>query len=220
MARKIFMCLKLVRFLPGVPRRIPAISAPSVGPRRGNIVCRLSALLALWSFTGHAQQNSLTISNDVPAQTPYLEVSRGPHSRVMQSISTWTNAAGKSISKTNSYTELATGLSYKSEGQWIASSDQIQITANGAAATNGQHQVYFAANLNAAGAVDMVMPDGQHLTGIPMFLSYFDGTNSVLIGELQDSIGQLLPSLNQVLYTNAFTDIQAAVRYTVLATSS
>jgi len=48
-------------------------------------------------------------------------------------------------------------------------------------------------------------------------LTYFDSatSNSVVIAEVQDSTGQLLPSQNQVLYTNAFTGngLQADTRY-------
>src|ERR1700721_2221233 len=49
-----------------------------------------------------------------------------------------------------------------------------------------------------------------------MGLSYFDASTgqSVMIAALQDSLGQVLPSLNQVLYTNAFTNLEADVRYT------
>src|SRR5262249_50290421 len=39
-------------------------------------------------------------------------------------------------------------------------------------------------------------------------ISYYDGTNSVLIAELTNSIGQLVSS-NQVIFTNAFTDFAA-----------
>jgi hypothetical protein len=47
-------------------------------------------------------------------------------------------------------------------------------------------------------------------------LSYFDTATgkSVLIAELKDSHGQLLPTKNQVLYPDAFTDFKCSVRYT------
>ncbi|MDB6016693.1 MAG: hypothetical protein JWR19_1182 [Pedosphaera sp.] len=101
-------------------------------------------------------------------------------------------------------------------GQWVEASTEIQITPTGAIAAHGQHQVTFAANINTAGAIDLTTPEGKHLRGHILGLSYFDaatGTN-VLIAELKDSVGQLLPTKNQVLYADAFTDFQADVRYT------
>ncbi|HEX3799309.1 MAG TPA: hypothetical protein VH413_11455 [Verrucomicrobiae bacterium] len=116
--------------------------------------------------------------------------------------------------------ELATGLNHLVAGQWVASSEDIQLTPNGGAATNSQHQVYFSANINTPGSIDLVMPHGRHLTGTVLGLSLFDsgsGQNAI-IGQLQDSLGQILPTGNQVLYTNALvdsqTDFQADVLYT------
>ena len=70
-----------------------------------------------------------------------------------------TNDSGQPTYQTNSFTELATGLNYPSNGEWVASSENIQITAGGGAATNGQHQVYFAADINASNAVQITTPD-------------------------------------------------------------
>ena len=47
----------------------------------------------------------------------------------------------------------------------------------------------------------------------PLGLSYFDGTNSILIAELTNSIGVVVGS-NQVIYPDAFTDFKADLRYT------
>jgi len=60
------------------------------------------------------------------------------------------------------------------------------------------------------------MPDGRHLRSQVIGLAYYDEatSNSVMFAETKDSIGQLLQSSNQVIYTNAFTDFQADVRYT------
>src|SRR5690606_38497649 len=42
--------------------------------------------------------------------------------------------------------------------------------------------------------------------------SYLDGENSVLIAELQDSVGMLM-SPNTILYPSAFTDFKADLEY-------
>src|SRR5207249_2683163 len=78
------------------------------------------------------------------------------------------------------------------------------------------HQVSFLSNLNSPGAVDLTLPDGQHLVSQVYGLSYYDYSSgqSVLIAEVKDSIGQLLASSNQVFYADAFSDFQAGVLYT------
>jgi hypothetical protein len=162
--------------------------------------CRALAALAVFApLAQHAQQTD-------PAT--YSIVQNGPHSRVWQRVS--------AQSKTTSYTELATGLNHLVNGQWVESSETIQITPDGAAATNGQHQVYFPANINTSGGIHLVTPDGQDMRSDIVGLAYFDSatSNSVMIGELQDSTGELLPSQNQILYTNAFNGVDADVRYT------
>jgi archaellum component FlaF (FlaF/FlaG flagellin family) len=62
------------------------------------------------------------------------------------------------------YTELATGLNYtNASGQWVESKEQISILPNGtAAATNGQHKVYFPSDIYE-GVLEVVTPDGRHL---------------------------------------------------------
>lgn len=123
---------------------------------------------------------------------------------------------GTAIYRTNSFTELTTGLNRWNGSEWVAASDEIQLTQNGAVASNAQHQVVFAGNINTSGSIDLTMPDGRHLQSQIVGLAYFDEatSKSVMFAQTQDSIGQLLQSSNQVIYTNAFTDFQADVRYT------
>lgn len=173
----------------------------------------LPGLVVLFALNSQAQPPQLTATTGGGNQKSYFEVSRGPHSRVMQAVTTVTNAAGKIITKTNSYTELATGMSHKVGNHWVASSDQIQLTADGAEATNCQHKVHFSANLNSPGAIDLVTPEGHHMASDIAGLVYFDGVTNVVIAIPQDSIGQVLPALNEVLYTNAFSGVDADVLY-------
>ena len=97
----------------------------------------------------------------------------------------------------------------------MASSEQIEISQDGssASATNGQHQVYFPGDIYS-GVIKLVTPDGETLQSQPIGLSYFDGTNSVLIAMVTNSTGAILPSGNQVTYTNAFDGLDADMLYT------
>ncbi len=152
----------------------------------------------------------------VPAQdTPYAVVSKGANQQVWQKTTYETLPSGQMIPRVHQYTELATGLNYwdSTAGQWVESKEEIDILPNGtAAATNGQHQVYFPGDIYQ-GVIELVTPDGIHLQSRPLGLSYDDGTNTVLIAGLTNSIGQLVGS-NQVIYPDAFTDFKADLRYT------
>ena len=119
-----------------------------------------------------------------------------------------TNRSGTIIPRVHRYTELASGLTYwhPAANDWVASVEQIQPAPGGAAAIQGQHQVYFPANLYQ-GVIEMVTPEGQHLKSRPLCLSYFDGKQSAIIGTLTGCIGQIVGS-NQVLYAGAFTNAQ------------
>src|SRR6266508_839789 len=95
----------------------------------------------------------------------------GPHHRVWQSVTL--DQAGNLV--TNAYTELATGMHFwnPAANRWEESNEQFQITKDGhAIATNGQHSVVLAANINSAAAVDLLTHDGQRFVSNPMGLSF------------------------------------------------
>lgn len=172
-----------------------------------NIVAYLSILTLC-----QAQQTSQPTS-DVPSPTPYAIVSRDGNSRVWESTSYSLSPSGQVVPQVHRYTELATGLCYQQNGQWVDSQQQINILPDGsAAATNGQHQAYFPANIYN-GVITLITPDGLQLQSQPVGLSYDDGTNTVLIAELTNSVGELISS-NQIVYPNAFTGIDADLLYT------
>src|SRR5437867_8184614 len=141
-------------------------------------------------------------------------VEAGPHNRIWRNVSV--DERGQTI--TNSYTELTTGLNFWNPvaSRWEESKAQFQITKDGnAIATNGQHKVILAPNINSGGSVDLLTPDEKRFLSNPMGLSFHDtatGTN-VLIAEVKDCIGQFIPP-NVIFYDDAFTDIKAALRYT------
>jgi hypothetical protein len=173
--------------------------------------------LFLFSLGASAQaQQGLQDTNAVAAaSTNYIVADIGGNYRVwQQAVPAFTNESGQVTYRTNGYTELATGMNFLSNGQWVASSENIEITAGGGIATNGQHQVNFAANINTSNAIQITTPDGLQLNTHVMGLAYFDSAtgSNVLFAELQDSTGQLVTN-NQVVYPNAFTDCDADVRY-------
>jgi len=153
---------------------------------------------------------------NIPAPTPYQVVDRGANYKVWQRTIYEKMANGKTVSHVHSYTELASGMHYKdASGNWTESQDLIEAFPQGAIAQHGQYQVIFANNLNSAGAIDQQTPDGKRLRSNILGLAYYDSGSgqSVMIGEIQDSQGELISS-NQVLYPNAFDGVKADVRYT------
>jgi len=166
-----------------------------------------SSLVAWW----------LAASSQAQPQN-YSVIERGPHHSVMASV-TWTTnpITGKTFARTNCYTALATGMNRLQDNRWVPASTEIEVVPGGAIARNAAYTVSFAANLAAPGAIDCTTPDGKRLRSSIIGLSYFDAAtgDSVLIAELKDSAGELLPSGNQVLYPAAFTNLLADVLYTV-----
>src|SRR3984957_20238633 len=157
-----------------------------------------------------ADQNN---QQGVPTPTAYSIVENEANSRVWQRVTYETGPNGEQRQHVHKYTELATGLNHLVNGQWVESKEEIDVLPDGsAAATNGQHQVYFPADIYQ-GQIELVMPDGTQLHSRPMGMSYDDGTNTVLIAALTNSVGQLLSS-NQVIYPNAFVGFNADLLYT------
>ena len=158
-------------------------------------------------------QNNLQSREPQKRDTDYAITSKDGNSQVWEKTEYEPSADGKQIPHVHRYTELATGLNYLKDGQWTASKEEIQVLPDGgAAAVQGQHQVYFPGNIYQ-GEIELITPDGKHVKSRPMGLSYDDGQNTVLIAELKDSVGYLVSS-NQIVYPDAFTDFKADLRYT------
>ena len=138
------------------------------------------------------------------AHAGYNVVECGRNYRVLQST-----ASAGGAERVHRCVEVANGMNYtNASGQWLAAQEQIAILPQGgAAATQGQHQVYFPADI-ASGVLEVVTPDGRHLRSRPLGVSYDDGNNVVWIAQLQHSIGWLTQS-NQVTYPDAFAGINA-----------
>ena len=143
-------------------------------------------------------------------------VERGPHHRTVNYVSESIAPEGGAILRTNRYTELATGICYQNQaGEWLDSRELIEIVAGGALASQGPHHVAFAANVNTAGAINILTPDGKRLRSHVLGLAYTDAQTgqSVLIAQIRDSIGVLVGE-NRIVYADAFTELIADIRYT------
>lgn len=78
----------------------------------------------------------------MPPPTPWLITSRGPNENILQQTNYEVSPSGEVVARLNTYKAIATGLNHWSNGQWIPSSQTIDILANGSAeAIQGQHQV-------------------------------------------------------------------------------
>ncbi len=149
----------------------------------------------------------------IPAAKPYAITMQDANSRVWQRTVYELDPSGQLSERIQSFTELASGLNHLVNGQWVESSETIQILPNGTAvATNGQHQVYFPGDIYE-GQIQMVMPDGKRLISRPLVLNYFDGEKTAIIAVLTNSIGVVMGD-NQIIYPNAFSGIKADLRYT------
>ncbi len=147
----------------------------------------------------------------------YTIAARGPNSRLWQETVVQTNADGSALTNVQSYIELASGLCYldPASGKYVDSVEAISMTATGAEAVQGAHQVYWSGNVNTAGGtVQLIAPDGQQFTSQVYGLSYWDTSSgsNVLIAELTNSVGEVVGS-NQVTYPDAFDDLKADISY-------
>jgi hypothetical protein len=172
-------------------------------------------LLLICSLLQAQTFNQATVTSG-PSPASYIIGQQGANSRVWQKVIQTKDARGNAVSQTNqAYVELSTGLNFWRNGEWVPSMEEIEISPGGtsAAATNGQHQVYFPGDVYS-GAIKLVTPNGQTLVSDPIGLAYYDGTNSVFLAAVTNSTGAILPSGNQVIYTNAFAGLNADLIYT------
>jgi len=170
------------------------------------------SICSAWSIRGQTTSPATVGTTATATATPYSVVANGPNHRIWQSTTYEVTPDGKTLPHLQQYEEVATGLNHLVNGQWVESKEEIDILPDGtAAATNGQHQVYFPGDIYQ-GAILLVTPEGKQLTSRPLGLSYDDGTKTVLIAELTNSVG-LVVGANQVFYPNAFSGLKGSLRY-------
>ena len=63
------------------------------------------------------------------------------------------------------YTVIENGLHYLNNGEWTPSRDLIESSSEGCVARHGPHPASFAHDLHVPGAFDILIADGQHLSG-------------------------------------------------------
>lgn len=151
-----------------------------------------------------------------PPDTDYSVVSRDAHNNVYQRTTYELTPSGQWYPHVHQYVETATGLNFQdSTGAWQPSSPDIEPVPGGAAATNGQHKVIFAADLATTGAINLQMPNGQQqLQSDLIGLRYLDQSSgqSAFIATVTNSIGEIVGT-NQVWYGNAFVGLKGSVHY-------
>lgn len=179
---------------------------------RNTLRSNLARAKVMPSGGGEATNHGALMRGSVMSQTV---AERGPHHRVWATTLAVTNRSGAVSYRTNRYTELATGLHYREDGQWKETQPVIEPFPGGAVARRGPHKVLFGANLNTAGAIDLETPDGVRLRSHVLALGYFDASSGqrVFLAEVKDCVGGLVGS-NQVVYADAFRGVKADVRYT------
>jgi hypothetical protein len=144
---------------------------------------------------------------------------RGPHHRVVEWTGRTADANGQSLTFTNHYTEVATGLHYRDEkGRWQETVAEFVRVPGGYVAARGPHQVALTADISTPGAVTIVTPEGRTLHSAPVLLAYIDHASgeTVRLADLKPATGELIAP-NVVLYTDAFDTLAADVRATYTA---
>lgn len=180
-------------------------------------LCGALVVLAQNSMPPGAPSFRPRIAGAVTNQLAALITDVSPDHRRVQQVSLQTNFNGTVTPRTNAYVEVATGMYYQKNGEWKESREEIDLLPDGlgAVALQGGHKVVFASDINTDWAIDMETPDGKRLRSHVLGLGYYDvaSDRAVIIAMVQSSIG-LLVETNQILYTNAFSGVQADVRYT------
>jgi hypothetical protein len=146
-----------------------------------------------------------------------LTVERGSVHTVWRDVSAEVDDQGNASLRTNSWTELASGLNYWSDPtkRWEPAVEAFELTAKGyALAMRGQHRLILAPDINEGGSVDLELPGGARLRSNPMGLTFFDRSSgkNVLLAEVTNCVGELVAP-NIILYRNCFDTLRASLRY-------
>ncbi|HEX5219982.1 MAG TPA: hypothetical protein VFZ59_10485 [Verrucomicrobiae bacterium] len=139
----------------------------------------------------------------------------GANHRLVRSSTAIPLPGGRVIERSTGYTEIAVGMHYLENGQWLPSREEIELFQGGAVARHGPYSVIFAQNIATDGAIDLLTADGFRLKSHVLGLGLYNAANgnSILLAETTDSIGQL-HAPNVIIYPSAFDDVAADLRYT------
>jgi hypothetical protein len=173
----------------------------------------LAAFFVLGGLTSFADPLAPQVAADSGVS---FVTERGSDYAVVQRVTSQVAADGLTVTRTNFYTALETGMHYFKDGNWLESQELIEVAADGSAAfaRQGPSQAIFSANVNSIPCSDMLTPDSKRLQSHVLGLAYYDAASgqSVMIAETKDAVGQLLPP-NQILYPDAMTDFTCDIRY-------
>src|SRR5215468_11459733 len=78
-------------------------------------------------------------------------VGLGPHHATYRWSTDQIWPDGRKTVEEHHVVQMASGLNYFKDGQWVPSSEVIEVFPDGAIARHAQHQVIFSANLNSEG---------------------------------------------------------------------
>jgi len=126
-----------------------------------------------------------------------------------------TASDGSTRETTHRYVHLELGMNRQlPDGSWQPAEGGLALEPGRAVARGTQHQVAFAANLHAPGAITLTLPDGRRIRSHPYGLAYTDAASgkSVLIAEVRDSVGVV--DGDQVLYPDALEGLDGDFRFT------
>jgi hypothetical protein len=157
-----------------------------------------------------------TASLPARAQLEPRIIEIGPHHRVIQRLVAEPQPDGSVAERVSSYTELGTGLHYKSElGQWLESQPQFELFGGGAVARQGPFQLIVSPDLSDKPTVDVLTPDSKRLQISPRWIAIFNRATrqSTMIAAIKPCVGQLVAP-NVVVFFDAFDDTRAAIRLT------
>ncbi len=156
---------------------------------------------------------SLCFSSHAQLTEPQV-IERGASHRVVNRVEKVTLPDGRIIERPNSYVELANGLHYLENGQWLDSRNELELFRDGVIGRKTQHKLVCAPNIATPGAIDVETVDGLRLQTHVLGLGIFDpqSNNSMLLAGVKDSIGQLHPP-NTLVYPDAFDEVAADIRY-------
>jgi hypothetical protein len=93
-------------------------------------VCWILALA--WSVSPVSGQTPAVGAVNTSSSSDYSIVQRLPHSRLWQRTLLSTNALGMVRTNVQSYSELATGICYLANGQYVDSVEQVNSVPGGA----------------------------------------------------------------------------------------
>jgi hypothetical protein len=152
-------------------------------------------------------------SDGVTRNTEMVEIARGPHHRVFQTVKEIQTSRGPRL-ETNEVVELQGGMHRWTENGWVTTDPKVEVFGDNAVVRNLSYGAIVAGNLATPGALDFSLPDGQRLTGHLLGLVLTEGNRSVLISEVKDCAGVIGgPEQNEIRFADAFTDFSISVKY-------